>query len=56
MRKHADKINNARKQNGGRIIAVGTTSTRTLESVADERGWYNRSVQWLDTDIYLSGI
>jgi S-adenosylmethionine:tRNA ribosyltransferase-isomerase len=31
----ADKINAVRK-NGGRIIAVGTTSCRTLESVADE--------------------
>ncbi len=31
----AERINNARK-NGGRIIAVGTTSCRTLESVADE--------------------
>lgn len=30
-------INGARK-NGGRIIAVGTTSVRTLESVSDERG------------------
>ena len=30
-------INEARK-NGGRIIAVGTTSARTLESVADENG------------------
>ena len=27
-----------RRKNGGRIIAVGTTSTRTLESVADENG------------------
>ena len=33
----ADKINNARK-NGGRIIAVGTTSVRTLETVADQDG------------------
>ena len=33
----ADMINNTRK-NGGRVIAVGTTSTRTLESVADENG------------------
>ena len=33
----AKKINDARK-NGGRIIAVGTTSTRTLESVTDEAG------------------
>lgn len=33
----ADTINQCRK-NGGRIIAVGTTSTRTLESVADDEG------------------
>ena len=33
----ADIINNAKK-NGNRIIAVGTTSTRTLESCADENG------------------
>jgi S-adenosylmethionine:tRNA ribosyltransferase-isomerase len=33
----ADKINHAR-QAGGRIISVGTTSTRTLESVAAEDG------------------
>ena len=33
----AKKINDARK-NGGRIIAVGTTSTRTLESAALEDG------------------
>ena len=33
----ADIINNT-KANGGRVIAVGTTSTRTLESVADENG------------------
>lgn len=31
----AEKINQARRQ-GGRIIAVGTTSCRTLETVADE--------------------
>ncbi len=33
----AEKIN-AVKQKGGRIIAVGTTSVRTLESVTDENG------------------
>lgn len=33
----ADIINTARK-NGGRIIAVGTTSCRTLESITDENG------------------
>lgn len=34
----ADKINRARKE-GGRIICVGTTSCRTVESTADENGW-----------------
>ena len=34
----ADTINNARA-NGGRIICVGTTSCRTLESVADDNGF-----------------
>ncbi|MDE6312136.1 MAG: tRNA preQ1(34) S-adenosylmethionine ribosyltransferase-isomerase QueA [Lachnospiraceae bacterium] len=33
----AEKINQTKK-NGGRIIAVGTTSTRTLESATDENG------------------
>ena len=33
----AEKINNARK-NGGRIICVGTTSCRVLESISDENG------------------
>lgn len=34
----AAKMINDTKKKGGRIIAVGTTSTRTLESVADENG------------------
>lgn len=33
----AEKINRT-KQNGGRIICVGTTSCRTVESAADENG------------------
>jgi S-adenosylmethionine:tRNA ribosyltransferase-isomerase len=33
----AAKIN-AQKARGGRVVAVGTTTVRTLESVADERG------------------
>lgn len=33
----ADKINSA-KENGKRVIAVGTTSCRVLESIADENG------------------
>ena len=33
----ADKINSA-KENGKRVICVGTTSCRTIESAADENG------------------
>lgn len=34
-KEEADKINKA-KQAGGRIVCVGTTSCRTIESAADE--------------------
>ncbi|MCT4544584.1 MAG: tRNA preQ1(34) S-adenosylmethionine ribosyltransferase-isomerase QueA [Vallitalea sp.] len=47
----ANIINETRK-NGGRIIAVGTTSSRTLESVADENGYINPSKGWTDIFIY----
>ena len=46
----ADKINNARR-NGGRIISVGTTSCRVLESVADENGFV-KEVEG-DTSIFI---
>lgn len=46
----ADKINNA-KRNGGRIISVGTTSCRVLESVADENGFV-KEVEG-DTSIFI---
>jgi len=45
-----EKINKA-KENGGRIIAVGTTSCRVLESVADEEG--KLSVAEGDTKIFI---
>ncbi|MBQ9096909.1 MAG: tRNA preQ1(34) S-adenosylmethionine ribosyltransferase-isomerase QueA [Clostridia bacterium] len=38
MPEETAKIINETKENGGRVIAVGTTSCRTLESVADESG------------------
>lgn len=47
----ADKINNA-KANGGRIIAVGTTSTRTLESVAADDGTIRPCSGWTQIFIY----
>ena len=49
--KDADIINNAKK-NEGRIISVGTTSTRTLETVADENGYIKASSGWTDIFIY----
>jgi S-adenosylmethionine:tRNA ribosyltransferase-isomerase len=45
-------IINACKQSGGRIISVGTTSTRTLESVADEHGMVRSCSGWTDIFIY----
>ncbi|WP_273320167.1 tRNA preQ1(34) S-adenosylmethionine ribosyltransferase-isomerase QueA [Vallitalea guaymasensis] len=47
----ADKINETKK-NGGRVIAVGTTSSRTLESVADDNGYVKASKGWTDIFIY----
>lgn len=47
----ADKINKA-KIRGNRIISVGTTTTRTLESVADERGRIQAASGWTDIFIY----
>ena len=44
-------MNEARK-NGGRIIAVGTTSTRTLESVTDENGIVHAGSGWTKIFIY----
>lgn len=47
----AQAINETRA-NGGRVICVGTTSTRTLESVAAEDGTMTASSGWTDIFIY----
>lgn len=47
----ADKIN-AAKAAGGRVIAVGTTSTRTLESAALADGTIPAKSGWTDIFIY----
>ena len=47
----AAKINRA-KANGGRIICVGTTSCRTIESAADENGYLRAGSGWTDIFIY----
>lgn len=46
----ADKINQA-KQNGKRVIAVGTTSCRVLETIADEKGMVKPTEG--DTQIFI---
>ena len=40
------------KKNGGRVIAVGTTSCRTIESVAKYEGRFCKSEGWTDIFIY----
>ena len=47
----AQLINQTRAE-GGRIICVGTTSTRTLESVAAEDGTMKAASGWTDRFIY----
>ena len=47
----AELINETRK-NGGRVICVGTTSCRTLESHAAEDGTMTASAGWTDIFIY----
>lgn len=47
----ADKINRA-KESGHRVIAVGTTSTRTMESAADESGRLCEKSGWTEIFIY----
>ena len=49
-KEEADKINKA-KQAGGRIVCVGTTSCRTIESAADENGVLKPGQG--DTDIFI---
>ncbi|MGN1130093.1 MAG: tRNA preQ1(34) S-adenosylmethionine ribosyltransferase-isomerase QueA [Ruminococcus sp.] len=46
------KLISETKKNGGRVIAVGTTSCRTLESVASEYGQVKACDGWTDIFIY----
>lgn len=46
----ADIINETKK-NGGRVICVGTTSCRTIESVADDNGYMKAKTG--ETDIFI---
>jgi len=48
---NADIINTA-KEAGGRVISVGTTSTRVLETVASSEGLVSSASGWTDIFIY----
>lgn len=47
----ADLVNETKK-NGGRVISVGTTATRTLETVGQNGGELAESTGWTDIFIY----
>ncbi|RDY71930.1 tRNA preQ1(34) S-adenosylmethionine ribosyltransferase-isomerase QueA [Halobacillus trueperi] len=47
----ADQLN-AVKERGGRIISVGTTSTRTLETIIRDHGTFKEASGWTDIFIY----
>ncbi len=48
----AAKLINETRAKGGRIVAVGTTSCRTLESAAEEDGTIEAGSGWTDIFIY----
>ena len=48
----AAKLINETKAAGGRVICVGTTSCRTVESAADEEGIVQPGTGWTDIFIY----
>ncbi|GGC92725.1 S-adenosylmethionine:tRNA ribosyltransferase-isomerase [Thalassobacillus devorans] len=47
----SDRLNRVR-ENGGRIISVGTTSTRTLETIMRDYGTFTEASGWTDIFIY----
>ena len=47
----AARVINETKKSGKKIVAVGTTSVRTLETIADEKGFVKPEIGW--TDIYI---
>jgi len=51
LSKETAKILNETKANGGRVICVGTTSCRTLESLVNEDGTFEEKSKW--TEIFI---
>jgi S-adenosylmethionine:tRNA ribosyltransferase-isomerase len=52
MSKETADIINSTKESGKKVIAVGTTSSRTLETIADENGRVREQSGWTDIFIY----
>lgn len=52
MSKETAMILNEAKKNGQRIISVGTTSTRTLETIMTKYGVFKETSGWTDIFIY----
>ncbi|APQ99141.1 tRNA ribosyltransferase-isomerase [Clostridium botulinum] len=52
MDKETAEIINDTKEKGGRVIAVGTTSCRTLETIGDIEGKVREQSGWTDIFIY----
>ena len=52
MNEETAKILNETKASGGRIVCVGTTSCRTLESLVNDDGTFEAKSRWTDIFIY----
>ena len=52
MGEETAKILNETKASGGRVICVGTTSCRTLESLVNEDGTFSAKSRWTEIFIY----
>lgn len=52
MNAETAKVLNETKQAGGRIICVGTTSCRTLESLVNDDGTFEAKSKWTEIFIY----
>ena len=52
MGEETARILNETKRNGGRVICVGTTSCRTLESLVNEDGSFEARSKWTEIFIY----
>ena len=52
MSEETAAILNETKASGGRVICVGTTSCRTLESLAKEDGSFEAASKWTEIFIY----